>query len=247
MLTESFHNLQSQMTAVSSTSKIGVCFKDAVMRFFLSEKPGDIKGTGDASKNSARMSGTISSPSCPQYLNLTTSVLFIRFDELESKAEVYGSLALMIEVYQIALIVLQMKSCASYAGFGKISMLCISGQAVLDALICIGHILLCAAVPSVFFFHFIWVAIASLLLFSVFEMKTVFNILQARHSTEDWSVLRGRMTSLQSKFYCALFFAMASVFILQPYPSLLLFILYSVWVPQILYSIQTVRAFIYQK
>jgi hypothetical protein len=209
------------------------------MRFTLSQKPGDVDPPGGTT-NTAHMTGTVSSVSCPQYLNLSTSVLYIRFDELENKAEIYGSIALMIEVYQIVLIVLQMKNCASHAGFGKISLMCMSAQAILDALICVGHILMCAAVPTVFFFHFIWVSISSLLLFSVFEMKVVFNILQARHSTEDWTILRGRMTSIQSKFYCSLFLAMAFVFLLQPYPSFLLFILYSIWVPQIVYSVKTV-------
>ena len=73
-----------------------------------------------------------------------------------------------------------MKHSSAQAGFGKISYLCICAQGILDAIVCIGHMLLCAAIPTVFFFHFIWVAILSLLLFSVFEMKTVINIFQAR-------------------------------------------------------------------
>ncbi len=135
--------------------------------------------------------------------------------------------------------VFQMKHSSAQSGFGKISYICICAQGILDAIVCIGHMLLCAAVPTVFFFHFIWVAILSLLLFSVFEMKTVINIFQARYSGDDFSMMRRRLTRLQTKFYCILLVAMGSVFLLQRWPVILVFLLYSVWVPQIIHSAKT--------
>ena len=135
--------------------------------------------------------------------------------------------------------VFQMKYSSSQSGFGKISYICICAQGILDAIVCIGHMLLCAAVPTVFFFHFIWVAILSLLLFSVFEMKTVINIFQARYSGDDFSMMRRRLTSLQTRFYCILLVAMGCVFIFQHWPVILVLLLYSVWIPQIVHSAKT--------
>lgn len=99
--------------------------------------------------------------------------------------------------------------------------------------------LLCAAVPTVFFFHFIWVAILSLLLFSVFEMKTVINIFQARYSGDDFAMMRRRLTGLQTRFYGVLLVAMGCVFLFQRFPVVLVFLLYSIWVPQIIHSAKT--------
>jgi hypothetical protein len=243
VLTENFHNLQSQALSVMRTSKIHACFQDSSMHFTLSRMPGDSfrsQKDGEKGKNSAHMHGMISSTECLQVLNLSTSVLYIQFEKLESKAANYGSLTFMVEIYQSILIILQMKNTASNAGYSKISLLCMSGQAVLDAIICVAHLLICAAVPSVFFFHFIWISISSLVLFSVFEMKIAINILQARHATDDWAALRNRMTSFQSKFYFTLFAIMILIFILQSHPAIILFILYSFWVPQIIHSVKTV-------
>ena len=135
--------------------------------------------------------------------------------------------------------VLQMKHSSSQTGFGKISYICICAQGILDAIVCIGHMLLCAAVPTVFFFHFIWVAILSLLLFSVFEMKTVINIFQARYSGDDFAMMRRRLTGLQTRFYGVLLVAMGCVFLFQRFPVVLVFLLYSIWVPQIIHSAKT--------
>ena len=43
---------------------------------------------------------------CPQFLNMTASVLYIHFDELEKKAETYGSLATLVSVLLVVLMVM---------------------------------------------------------------------------------------------------------------------------------------------
>ncbi len=56
----------------------------------------------------------------------------------------------------------------------------LSLQAILDAVICLIHLLFATAMPQIFFSSFIWVSIIKLLTFSVFLMKMIINIYQSR-------------------------------------------------------------------
>jgi hypothetical protein len=57
-----------------------------------------------------------------------------------------------------------------------------------------------------------WVSVLKLLLFGIFEMRTVINIYQARFAqdlaTEGWTGLRRRLATVHLRFYGALFLLM---------------------------------------
>jgi len=53
-------------------------------------------------------------------------------------------------------------------------------QSLLDAILCMVHLLLGMIVPSIFFASFIWISLIKLLLFSVFNMRLIVSICQAR-------------------------------------------------------------------
>lgn len=81
---------------------------------------------------------------------------------------------------QIFLVVYQMKYSSTQALASRLSYLSIFAQSLLDANLCLMHLLLSFAFPSVFFASFIWISILKLLQFSVFHMRLIINIYQAR-------------------------------------------------------------------
>lgn len=81
---------------------------------------------------------------------------------------------------QVFLVVFQMKQAATQALVSRISIAAVFAQSLLDANLCMVHLLLCFAFPTLFFGSFIWIAVIKLLLFSVFQMRLIINIYQAR-------------------------------------------------------------------
>jgi hypothetical protein len=79
-----------------------------------------------------------------------------------------------------------------------------------------------------------------LLIFCAFEMRAVVGIYQARHaqevSTQGWSGLRRRLATLHFRFYASLFLSMFLAIYLRTRPVTLVVLLYSPWLPQIVYN-----------
>jgi hypothetical protein len=53
-------------------------------------------------------------------------------------------------------------------------------QSLLDAALCIGHLLMSVAIPSIFFYYFMWIAILKIVIYSVLEMRMIIGIYRAR-------------------------------------------------------------------
>lgn len=66
----------------------------------------------------------------------------------------------------------------------KTSVTAVLAQSLLDAVICMGHLLLGAGISNLFFANFLWISVLKLLLFSVFQMRLVINAYQARYAQE---------------------------------------------------------------
>jgi len=87
-----------------------------------------------------------------------------------------------------------------------------------------------------------FVSILKLVTFCVFEMRLVVNIYQARHAQEQGAEgatttsLRRQLATMHLRFYGAVFVAMFLALSLADRPVLLVFILYSFWIPQIVYN-----------
>lgn len=81
---------------------------------------------------------------------------------------------------QIFLVIYQMKRSDTQALVSRISIVSVFAQSLLDANLCMAHLLLSFAFPTLFFASFIWIAVLKLLLFSVFQMRLLINIYQAR-------------------------------------------------------------------
>jgi hypothetical protein len=90
---------------------------------------------------------------------------------------------------------------------------------MLDAIICMGHLLLATGIPQMFFTTFIWISFMKLSLFSIFQMRMVILVYQARNtqelSTLGWRGFRSRIVQLHLRFYGVLFLILILAFSFQ--------------------------------
>ena len=187
--------------------------------------------------------GDVVSPTCGLAFNVTAMSLRPQLMAVERKANTYSLLLSFVCFAQIALLLMQLRLSNTQAGAAKISILCVCGQAMLDAALCIAHLMLSAAMPNTFFGNFMWISILKLVLFGVFEMRTVVTVYQARFSneisSEGWDGLRRRLATVHLRFYAALFAAVFVSMYSRNVPVVLVFLFYSFWVPQIVYNVQS--------
>lgn len=175
-------------------------------------------------------------------LNMTMAATSYQIDTevLSRKAAVYSLIATVMCAIQIAVLVMQMRYSQAQAIASRMSIMAICSNAVLDALISVGHLMLSASVPGMFLHHFMWISVLKLFFFCVFEMRTVVSVYQARHAqelaTEGWQGLRRRLASLHLRFYAAVFLGLFVSLSLLDRPIVLVFLLYSMWVPQIIWN-----------
>lgn len=181
--------------------------------------------------------GEAKSLECPaMWMNLQSTRLTAEL--LDRKINAYVTLALLVCLAQIGFFVVQLRYSSASGTLGKISILCLSSQALLDSILCVAHLMLCAAF-SKHSIPFLSVAALELLLFSVFGMRCVIGVYQTRHAQEfireGISDLRRRLAFLQARFCVSLFGVMILIYSFSFHPFLLM-ILFSVWVPQIIWN-----------
>ena len=238
-------NFKSLQASPSQTGANGLASSCPFSLILSSQAIGESRG--DSARAQAAMEsftsiieGNVRSGDCGLEFNVTSSTYHIKLEKLESKARDYSFMATAVCLIQIALLVLQLKHAQNPAVATKISIAGMCAHALLDAALCVGHLLLCAAVPKIFFGLLIWISILKLFIFCIFEMRTIITIYQARYShelqVEGWEGLRRRLASVHLRFY-AVFFVLLMLFsALYTRPTLLVPIFYSVWVPQIIYN-----------
>jgi len=186
--------------------------------------------------------GTIESPGCNFASTVNLTAIRTDWEQAQYKAINYSFYMMLACLTQIVLLLRQLLHTQAQSAATKVSMICIGWQAIIDAMLCIGHILLCMMMQPVFT-AFAMVAFFKLLIFCVIEKKYMVIIMQARinadnnYSAED---LRRRVASLHLKFYCVLV-AVLMVFwtIIQSHRVMCLLALYSFWVPQIIQNVIT--------
>jgi len=239
-----FKNLQDIVAQGNRTYYIPTCL-EAVK---LTSKPLDIQAkdynekltkANDASI-SMTMDGFVDSTNCAIAYNISAASFILPLDILDNKARHYSVIAVFVCMIQIGLLVLQSRYAQNQAAASKISITGICALSLLDAALCIVHFLMCTILPKIFFAYFMWIAVLKLLMFCVFEMRTVVMIYQARFaqelSTEGWMGLRRRLASLHLRFYMSLFVMMFLAFIFHSRPKILIIIFYSFWWPQIYHN-----------
>ena len=115
------------------------------------------------------------------------------------------------------------------------SIISIGIQGVLDAGICISHMMVAIASDSIFQ-SFSLLAFLKLVVFSIFELRLLLMVWKARRPTafnEGFIVMRRELGKIYSRFYCSLILFVAFVYHMWDFSGILVLLVYSFWVPQI--------------
>jgi hypothetical protein len=243
-----FKNLQDIVSQNNRTYYLPTCLESVT----LSSKPiefGDIIDMNEkiAKANDASitklMEGIVDSTNCDIAYNISAASFILPLDILDEKARHYSVIAVFFCMIQIGLLVLQSRYAQNQAAASKISITGVCALSLLDAALCIVHFLMCTILPKIFFAYFMWIAVLKLLMFCVFEMRTVVMIYQARFaqelSQEGWMGLRRRLASLHLRFYISLFVMMFLAFIFHSSTTIIIMLFYSFWWPQIYHNISS--------
>ncbi len=110
-------------------------------------------------------------------------------------------------------------------------------QAVLDAFLCIGHLIALFWHPLLFFFSS--VAFLKLIIFCIFEMRLIMMVAQAHfpQSFVDGGVLaRRQMASMHARLYAALIIILMLLWYMPSVIPVVLMGFYSFWIPQITWN-----------
>merc|ERR1719296_513406 len=151
---------------------------------------------------------------------------------------------------QIIILLRQLLHTQPQSVASNVSLLCIGWQTLLDAILCIGHVLLCLMMQPLFT-AFASVAFFKLLIFCVIEMKYMAIILQARYNaqqqnhTNTQERMRQMIAQLHVRFYMCLFTTLMIIWYIgsgtknNSLLTLEVLLLYSFWIPQIIQNIIT--------
>lgn len=159
---------------------------------------------------------------------------------MKSKIEIYSLLYTAVSLTQVVFVIYQIRHSSTQAISSRMSISSILAQSVLDAVICMGHLMLGAGISDLFFTSFIWISILKLLLFSVFQMRLVIHAYQARFaqelSLEGLRGLRARLVTMHVRFYGVVMLILILGFSVPIHPMIIVVALYSFWWPQIVHN-----------
>lgn len=184
--------------------------------------------------------GLLTSPQCNVNVDMFASSYIIPLKRLTHKTMIYSIITTIVCIAQIMLSIYQLKYSNSPAVISKISIVCICMHSLLDATLCVGHLLLAAALPKELFTYFVWTISLKLFLFGLFEVRLIIGVYRARFSTEiaagGWNYLRMTLTAFHIRFYLAFFSIVIFIAVFHDMLILLVLLLYSSFIPQIVYS-----------
>lgn len=179
-----------------------------------------------------RLAGTISG--CGLSIAVDVRANRIDWDAARRAALGYSLLMTSMCVVQIALLFRQLHFSRTQAVAARVSLICIAAQSLIDAVLCVANLLLCAAVQNLFA-AFASVAFFELIIFCVVEMRYVVVVFQAHDPQRFWlgASTRRQLAILHAQFYLALFASLCAVYICRDDVRLVAFVAYSFWLPQI--------------
>jgi len=215
--------------------------KDCVFLLEFEVGPKGNKQNPLKSKWAGFLNGTIYSPNCDVALKIGSQAMRVDWESAYKKAVNYSVMMTLVCLLQLGLLFKQLHFSQNQAAAAKVSMLCIGQQAILDALLCLLHLLLCATWQPLFA-AFASISFFKLVTFCIFEMRYLILIFQSRQPqsffADGMANLRREMATLHGRFYVALFGAIILAYSLQNHFNLFLLIMYSYWVPQIICNVR---------
>lgn len=93
--------------------------------------------------------GTMESPNCDFALNLNATAFRTDWEQTKYKSTLYSVYMMLATLCQIVVLLRQIIYGQSSMAVTRVSVLCVGWQTVIDALMCIEHIMLCLMVPPV--------------------------------------------------------------------------------------------------
>lgn len=181
--------------------------------------------------------GSLDSDNCN--FNSTFEAVLVRYDLLFAKMKNYCISVVMVSIFQIFLVVKQMREASSPARATKVSLLAIGQQALLDSYLCLIHLSTGMLVEPVFQ-SFLITSFFEFIIFSLFEMRFLLLIWKARRPeafNAGWESVRREFSLLYMRFYGCLLIGLITLYNLRAYLHYFIFILYSFWVPQIVSNV----------
>lgn len=183
------------------------------------------------------MNGRFSSDECNTHLNIMLSTLDT--ETLFGKAINYTLLVTFVAFMQVVVLIRQMEMTSTQAGASRVSLMTVGLQAVADSYLCLGHLTMGIAVPTLFN-AFATAAFFKFIIFSIFEMRWLLLIWKARRPSgfaEGWEAMRRELSLLYSRFYGSLLLGIVILYQLQNHLKYFVFALYAFWVPQIVLNV----------
>eukprot|EP00300_Choanocystis_sp_HF-7_P010611 c17040_g1_i2.p1 GENE.c17040_g1_i2~~c17040_g1_i2.p1 ORF type:complete len:352 (+),score=79.93 c17040_g1_i2:107-1057(+) len=162
-------------------------------------------------------------------------------DEFLTKMINYTLMVTMISFLQIMLLIYQIDAAATQALAGRVSIVTVGAQAILDAYLFLIH-LTAGIIREPLFNAFGAAALFKFIEFSIFEMRFLLMIWKASRPdafSEGRAVMRRQLTLLYLKFYGCLLLGIAILYQLQSHIVWSTFVVYSYWVPQIIHTAKT--------
>mmetsp|Transcript_33515 Transcript_33515/g.107025 ORF Transcript_33515/g.107025 Transcript_33515/m.107025 type:complete len:920 (+) Transcript_33515:70-2829(+) len=137
-------------------------------------------------------------------------------------------------VVQIGLLFRQLHFSRTQAVAARVSLLCVAAQSLIDAVLCVANLLLCAVV-QILFAAFAAVAFFELIIFCVVEMRYVVVVFQAHDPQRFWmqASTRRQLAVLHAQFYFALFASLCAVYAARDDVRPVVLAAYAFWIPQI--------------
>ena len=181
------------------------------------------------------LKGVVRSPGCGFRLDVEATATRVAWDAARSQGAWYSTLMTAVCLAQIFALFKQVHFCRTQTVAARVSLLSVSMQALLDAVLCVANLLLCAAVNALFA-SFATVAFFKLVVFCVVEMRYLLLVFQAhdpqRSLSDGWGARR-ELAYLHARFYGALFAALLVLYAARDDARVVVVAAYSFWVPQI--------------
>ncbi|CAD7699222.1 unnamed protein product [Ostreobium quekettii] len=201
------------------------------------EMGSDEDGTRSKSdKPSLQLQGSISSKNCNVSLSVTAAT--VHMEAYFAKALHYTLATTVVTFLQILLLIKQIEATSTPSTAMRVSLLTVSHQTTMDAYLCLLH-LTAGIVLDPLFNTFAMVSFFEFILFAIFEMRYMLLVWRAqRGNSLDPFDMRRELSMLYTRFYGALLLGVLLAYKLQQFMNVLVFGLYSFWIPQIVHCIR---------
>lgn len=209
----------------------------------------DLDGTISSSNCGIQLKSTFKATSKESRDILQSAESLSNDKDITNKALNYSFIMMLVCIMQIVFLLRQLIHTQSQSFMRKVSLLCIGWQTTLDAYICLIHVIASLLVQNVFT-AMACIAFFKLLIFGVVEMKYMAMIMHSReegNGAQTREALRRQESKLHVRFYLTIFFTFFFLTMLgsrqtpisHSFLTAGLLLLYSFWLPQIIFNIYT--------